>query len=228
MSPPVWHKAATLAAASSLLADQVALHLAEALSARGHAIMAVPGGTTPRLLLEYIAGKQIAWRAVSIVPTDERLVAADNARSNRLMIAAALQPALAQGARLLDLCGPDLEPEKALAHAEAMLAPLPPLDVLVSGMGADGHIASLFPGDGQILDAAPRHALLARPEGLEARLSLSPWRLMQARYAALLISGVDKHAVLDKITYDTDPLVCPVALLARRNQSPLNIFWSPV
>lgn len=223
--PLAWHRFATLADASEALAEAVAVRLKDLLAGQGRALLAVPGGTTPASFLAALGRYDLPWEQVTLLPTDERFVAADDAASNERMIRAQFAPLAAGRAAFLSFHehGSDIEAAAALLCAK--LAELPEIDLLVSGMGADGHIASLFPGAESTFDAVPDSGIVvARPPGLPPRLSLSPARLLGAGWASLLVSGAAKEAVL-KAVPEREHKPLPVDLLLGGARG-LDVYWA--
>jgi len=224
--PVAWHRFEALGDASEALAEAVAIRLAVVIAERGAALLAVPGGTTPARFLAALGGHDLAWDKVTLLPTDERFVSASDAASNERMIRASFSPLSEGGARFLSFHGQGGDLETAAGAVSDALADLPPIDILVSGMGADGHIASLFPGDDTALGAdATQHAVAARPPGLPERISLSPSRLRAAGWAALLVAGAAKQQTL--ASAQALPAAFPVGLLLGRPQG-LDVYWSKV
>lgn len=222
--PVAWHRFATLADASEALAEAVAVRLKELLARQGQASLVVPGGTTPARFLAALGRQELPWEQVTLLPTDERFVAADDAASNERMLREQFAPLTQGRVRFLSFHGQGSDIEAAAALLCAQLAELPPLDLVVSGMGADGHIASLFPGAEAIFNLVPDSGIVvARPPGLPPRLSLSPKRLTEAGWASLLVSGVAKEAVLKDAATRATPL--PVDMLLGRAQG-LDVYWA--
>lgn len=222
--PLAWYRFASLAEASEALAEAVAVRLQTLLSEQGRALLAVPGGTTPARFLAALGQRDLPWDRITLMPTDERFVAADDVASNERMIRAHFLP-LAEGrASFISFHGHGSDIEAAAAVLSASLAELPPLDLVVSGMGTDGHVASLFPGAEASFDAVPDSGIVvARPPGLPPRLSLSPERLVGAGWVSLLVSGDVKEAVLKVADDRRSPL--PVDLLIGRLQG-LDVYWA--
>lgn len=223
-APVAWHRFATLADASEALAEAVAVRLKELLARQGQASLVVPGGTTPARFLAALGRQELPWEQVTLLPTDERFVAADDAASNERMLREQFAPLTQGRVRFLSFHGQGSDIEAAAALLCAQLAELPPLDLVVSGMGADGHIASLFPGAEAIFNLVPDSGIVvARPPGLPPRLSLSPKRLIEAGWASLLVSGVAKEAVLKDAATRATPL--PVDMLLDRARG-LDVYWA--
>lgn len=222
--PIAWHRFETLGDASEALAEAVAVRLGAAISAQGTAVMAVPGGTTPARFLAALGAHDLAWDKVTLLPTDERFVAPGDPASNERMIRDAFAPLREDRAGFVSFhnAGDDLA--AAAGSLDTVLSRLPALDILVSGMGADGHIASIFPGDEAAAKAGDSvHAVTAQPAGLPPRISLSPARLAQAGWAALLLAGPEKEETL-KAAQEL-PAAYPVGILLRRPRG-LDVYWA--
>ncbi|MBF0304328.1 MAG: 6-phosphogluconolactonase [Alphaproteobacteria bacterium] len=176
-------------AAAAALADDLAVLLNQALAERGRASLVVPGGRGPVPVFQRLAAADLDWTRIDVIPTDERWVSPDHPDSNEGMIRRLL-PA----ARLRGLKTDAATPEDGLAEASARLATLGrPFDAVFLGMGADGHVASLFPGSVPLDD---RRMLAAAPvSGIgHARLTLTLPALTDCRALLLLICGAEKRA----------------------------------
>lgn len=183
------------------LAGRIGSQMRQALTLRDRASLALPGGTTPGPLLDILSGSRLDWARVDVLPGDERLVPLDDPRSNAGQIARRLLHGPAAAARLITLADPEA-PDAGLAAARAALAGCLPLAVCVLGMGADGHVASLFPGAAGLAgalaaDAAPLAALPGPQQG-ERRLSLTAPALLGAGRLHLLITGAQKRRTLER------------------------------
>jgi 6-phosphogluconolactonase len=208
---------------SRRLVDDIARVLQEAVVERGRAVLAVPGGTTPREFLTLLGQHDLPWPNILVLPTDERAVPLDDARSNERMIRECL-PVAPENLVPLRADGPLDEAATALAKRVAALGSL---DAVILGMGTDAHIASLFPGDRSLDQTAGEGApavLTAYPANLEPRLSLAPLVLTSARWKALLIAGPDKLAALTRALGASDPVAYPVCLLFEDGSPPRVYF----
>ncbi|MFK5998535.1 MAG: 6-phosphogluconolactonase [Rhodobacterales bacterium] len=180
------------------LARIVAKQLGDVLTKKGAATLAVPGGTTPAPFLERLSLMELDWAHVSVLLTDERLQPADPFRSNFRMVEHYLNQNASVEAHLLPMGAVDHTPLEALREATALYALHLPIDVLVVGMGADMHTASLFP-DADVLDAAldahaPPLMIINSPSQPETRLTLTAPVLAAAKHRHLLIAGAKKLA----------------------------------
>jgi 6-phosphogluconolactonase len=223
---PKLHLFPKLQSASQALADWVGAGLRRAAEEQGWASAALPGGSTPGPFLMALAKQDLPWKSITLMPTDERLVPADHPRSNDRMMLTCLAPALANGARWLSFA-PDGPVAGAETHASGLaelVGPCLPLSVMVSGMGDDGHVASLFPDDERLADPDFKWPIVAaaHPRGLEPRVTLSPAVLRASGQIALLFSGARKQQVFADALVRRDK---PVALLTDA-EAPLNVFLS--
>lgn len=211
-------------ALAGFAAATLAAAVAAAVAERGVAVVALPGGQTPRRFLELLAGREdVDWPRVVLLPADERAVPPTDPRSNEGMIRACLLDRI-RGPRPRFLSwgtGSGSEVASLPSRFEAQLlqlgpsaGPQPALDLCVLGMGGDGHTASLFPGreyDRQALTLAS-----VSPTG-EPRLSLGPAALRSARRLALLLQGEDKSTTLQRVVEGPyQPWTLPAQLAARR------------
>ncbi len=177
------------------LAELVADQLRAAHATNERATLAVPGGTTPGPFLSALSQADLAWADIRVMPTDERMVSELNTRSNARLIRETLLQGPAAVANFVDMYEPILGARRARV-AEAL-----PIDVLVLGMGADMHTASLFPGAPELAaalaDDAPEILEIHPPDQPEARLTLTAPVLRAASVIHILITGPDKLAALE-------------------------------
>lgn len=200
---------------------------------RGMATLALAGGQTPWPVYRCLADADLRWQDITIVPTDDRCVAADAPASNLHGLRDAFTPAT--GVQLAPLTVPDGEPDASLAHARAWLAQhRQAFDAVVLGMGGDGHTASLFPGAVALgtgfdpaLDACRIDPVPLPPEAPYPRISLSVARLLRARTVHLVITGERKRAVLEEAIAGNDPWRHPVMAVLAAPGAEVQIHWSP-
>ena len=194
---------------ANVLAGELNIHLQH----HDTASFAVPGGTTPGPIFDALCAADLDWDRVHVLPTDERWVAQDHPRSNARLITERLMTARAANATFLPLYAPAEAPEDVLPEIEALIAPELPISVLLLGMGADMHTASLFPGASGLTQALDQNASILsvlRPESVpDPRVSLSARILDGAISKHLVITGADKRAALDR-AMSLPPEVAPV------------------
>lgn len=227
----------TAAALAAAVAARVAQALDAALAERGEALAALAGGRTSPPVFRQLAAQPRDWSRVTVMPSDERWVAANHPDCNLAQMQAAF--AGADGIRWQPLVPQAPAGEADAAFANAALATHPEaFDVAMLGMGADGHFASIFPGAatlglalGQSAAPAPE-AVAIVPDPMPAagphpRVSLSLPRLLRSRLLLLVITGDDKRAVLERAQTEGDWRKLPVAALLRSAHSQFEVHWSP-
>ena len=168
------------------------------------------GGSTPAKVLELLAARTLDWTGTTIIPTDDRQVPPDHPASN----VGALRQAFADtGATILPLIE-DERPER--------------FDLVWLGMGADGHIASLFPRM-CALPCRRRRVIATAPiplprEAPFARLSLNRKALAATAATIVVITGATKRAVIEAALAGSDAL--PISDVVRNPRAPVTIYWS--
>lgn len=183
------------------LADQLASGLNMALRQNGRASFSVPGGTTPGAVFDILSGLDIGWDRVTVVPNDERWVPEDHERSNARLIRQRLLRGHAARAAFVSLHADTPEPEAAMDRIAAAVTPHLPLSVLLLGMGADMHTASLFPGGDRLADAlapdAPAVLPMRAAAAEEPRVTLTARALADAMAIHVLITGAGKRRAIE-------------------------------
>jgi len=198
------------------LADRIAGELGDFLRREGRASLCVPGGTTPGPIFDTLAGVDLDWAKVAVFLNDERWVPEDSPRSNTRLLRERLLTGRAAAAQLVPLYAPADRPEDRLEALIAGLAPHLPISVLLLGMGADMHTASLFPGadrlDEALSDAAPSLMALRADAAGEPRITLTAPVLKAAMNIHILITGAEKRAAIERAAHlpATDAPVCAV------------------
>lgn len=195
------------------LANVIAGQLADFLRRDGKATLSVPGGTTPGPIFDTLSGVDIDWANVAVVLNDERWVPESSERSNTRLVRERLLRGRAAQARLVPLYAPADTPEEMLEALEDGVKPHLPISVLLLGMGADMHTASLFPGADRLEEALSSSApnlLPMRADGAgEPRITLTAPVLRGAFNIHLLITGTEKREALDRAMTLT-PMEAPV------------------
>ena len=184
------------------LADKIAGQLGEFLRRDGKASLCVPGGTTPGPIFDALSAVDLDWANVAVFLNDERWVPEDSPRSNTRLLRERVLRDKAAVAQLVPLYDPAPRPEDRLPGLSEGLSAHLPISVLLLGMGADMHTASLFPGADlleQALapDAPVLMALRAEAAG-EPRITLTAPVLKAAMHIHILITGAEKRAAVER------------------------------
>ncbi len=200
------------------LAAKVAAKLSQCISVRGTATLAVSGGTTPQLFFEQLSLQQITWDKVSVTLVDERQVPEDHDRSNAGLVKKNLLNNFAKAAKFVPLF--------QNPKAEKLN-----LDVVVLGMGNDGHTASFFPGGDKLAEAlAPSSKTsiieMQAPAAGEPRLTFSLNKLLAASSLFLHIEGPEKRDILSKANAGVDLMAMPIRAVLQSSK-PLQTYWCP-
>ncbi|MDE2562707.1 MAG: 6-phosphogluconolactonase [Sphingomonadales bacterium] len=189
------------------VADRIAAEVAKP----GRKRIAVPGGSTPIRVFDLLAGRALDWSDVTLTLTDDRQVPDDHEASNYRKLSAALGHSGATIERLVE--GGRVER----------------FDLVWLGMGADGHIASLFPH--MIAEIRPGRTVIATtpiplpPEAPFPRLTLNRRALCAAKEIIIVITGDDKRRVIEKALRSNDASY-PVSDVLHGCGAPVTIYWS--
>jgi 6-phosphogluconolactonase len=180
----------------------------EALKERGTATIALSGGSSPIEAYRCLSQQPIDWSKIHVYWVDERAVPPDSDRSNYGSAKKALLDAIPiPPANVHRMRGEDPDLTKAAADYEeelrdtirAKVAGLPALDLVVLGVGDDGHTASLFPGEETVNITDRLVAAVPARNGREARLTLTAPMLETAKASTVIVLGKSKHEPLERI-----------------------------
>lgn len=223
------HALADSKALAATLAGDVAGRLRQAIAGKGQACVVLSGGRSPVPFLERLASERLDWSKVTVSLADERWVPVEHPDSNAGLLARHLFKGEAAKARFIGLYQQAPSLDAAAELADQALAELPPIDVLVLGMGDDGHTASLFPaspllrqGLGKIGER--RILPMLAPSVPHQRLSMTRALLASAGFIALAVQGEGKLATLRAALSADDTTEMPIRAFLH---DPLDIYWCP-
>jgi 6-phosphogluconolactonase len=180
----------------------------DAIRDRGIATIALSGGSSPIDAYRCLAKQTIDWNKVHVYWVDERAVPPTHERSNYAQAKKALlDPAGIPEPNIHRMHGEAADLEAAAQQYEtelrdtvkSKLGGLPSLDVVVLGIGEDGHTASLFPGERTVHVTDKLVAAVPAKGEREARLTLTPPVLENARSSVVIVTGKSKHPALERI-----------------------------
>lgn len=173
--------------------------LEQAISDRGHAYLVVSGGRTPIPLFNNLAQQILPWKQVTILLADERWLPADHEASNERLVKQHLLRDRAATAQFISLLSPEDSPTEACAKINQRLANIPTFDVVLLGLGEDGHTASLFPDSPELAHGmtTSESVVAMTPQNAPyQRISLSRTRLLKSRQIYFHLVGEAKAKTL--------------------------------
>lgn len=215
-------------------ADRLIDTLTHAVAARGRALFAGAGGSTPAPIYERMARADLEWTKVAVTLVDERYVPETSADSNASLLKKTWLTQRAVGARFVPLFTPEVTVDRAAAQAtKALSAEGGRLDAALLGMGEDGHICSIFPYSPTLktlLSPTLKPAVYGVPAGRDGlapsleRLSINLPYLMGADRVVLALKGSTKLEVFEREAAG-DPATQPIAALIAAGVN-LDVLWT--
>ena len=221
-------------------AAEIAAKLQQAVNENGKASLLLSGGSTPKPMLLQLSLQQIDWQKVYVSLVDERWVEVEDANSNEKMVRESL---LINEAAKCNFIGMSLlsslsETDKALptttnalltiAEVKAKLEVIPkPFDVVVLGMGEDGHTASIFPCCEQLEEAQTTDETLMVTEPTTApyqRITFTKSALLKSKQLYLHLVGIQKKQVLEEVMATDDEKKAPIIGFLKQTQVPMKVM----
>lgn len=220
----------TPAALEQQLANKIASQLQEAVDARGKASLVVSGGSTPLKLFELLSMKSIDWSDVYITLADERWVDVEDSASNERLVREHLLQNRAANAKFRGLKNMFSTAEAGADMTSESLSNFPrPFDVVVLGMGNDGHTCSWFPCSAELNDALITQALCVATNPTTAphgRITLSKNAILNSRQIYLHLVGEQKLSVYRQALENDDVNAMPIRAVLAQRKTPVDVFWS--
>lgn len=233
--------------AAKQIALDIAQRLQQALTLRDHAVLSVSGGKSPIALFEQLRIQPLGWSRIIVTLVDERCVPNSHEASNARLVREHLLANNASVAKFIPMVDDryktlsELAPTTELAHQAAeTLDEVGVADVMVLGMGPDGHTASLFPDALQLASALDlQQSAACSPITLPTPPANAPFdritqtlsRILQSRHLILPIAGEDKQQTLEHIVAQepflsgrSNPQALPVSYVLNQTQTPVSLW----
>ena len=217
----------------AVLAGQVAELLRAGIRERGQASLVVSGGSTPVPFFAALSELALDWKQVTITLADERWVDPADADSNEHLVRLHLLQNRAAAASFVGFktgAATAVQGEKECGNRLALLPR--PFDVLILGMGNDGHTASLFPqasrlGEALTMDSGLLCMGITPPVAPHERMTLTLPALLESRRIILHLVGLGKREVYERALGEGPVAEMPIRAVLRQATTPVTVFWAP-
>ena len=212
-------------------ANTIASILAKGIAQNGRASLVVSGGRTPQAMFKVLSERDLDWQKVDITLADERWVSTDDDASNEKMVRNHLLVNQAAAANFIGLKNQHANAEQGVAECTENLQQMhTPFDVLILGMGEDGHTASLFPCSEQIsaglnMDSEDSYIAVQPTTAPNQRMSLTLPALLNSKHIFLHLTGEAKRQVLKEATSGQDESAMPIRAVL--NRADVELVWAP-
>ena len=207
--------------------------LQQAIAEKGRATLVVSGGRTPVPVFKALTKYHLPWKQVTVLLADERWVAHNQDASNVRLVRESLLTGPAAIANFIPFPygGEDIEAD-ALMMDRQLAALSEPFDLVLLGMGDDGHTASLFPGavalDAGLSGKPNANCIALKPtEAPHARLSMTLPRLLHSEQIGVLLQGESKLDIYQKALKSPEVKAMPIRGILLQDRVPVVVHWCP-
>jgi 6-phosphogluconolactonase len=212
---------------------RIAISLIDAINKRGGASLAVSGGTTPMPMFEALSCVDLDWDKVVVSLVDERWVDVSEKDSNENLVRSHLLKNMAASASFIGMKTAAVtasEGEKECAERLKYIRM--PYDVMVLGMGGDGHTASLFPGAEKLSAAVDMASgnicmAIAPVTASHERMTLTLPTILNTREIIVQISSEEKRKVYEQAISEGPLEEMPIRYILRQEKVPVMVYWAP-
>ena len=215
------------------LSARIRKMLSESVHNKGHASLAVSGGTTPIPLFEALSHLDLEWDKVVVTLVDERWVEITDRDSNEYLVRRYLLKEKAVKARFIGMKTAEETAKAGEKACSQRLREVPlPFDALILGIGSDGHTASLFPGAKRLpaaVDAKPnRICINIKPQSApHERMTLTLPAILNSSRIFIFIRGEEKRSVYAKAVSKGPPDEMPIRHILGQTKVPVSVYWAP-
>jgi len=229
---PQFHEFADQQTLCQKLSHRICAALQKAVAERGKASLVVSGGSTPVPLFAALSEIFIKWDRVFITLADERWVEVSDRDSNEASVREHLMKNQAEGAHFHGLKNSHVSAIDGESKCGKELASFPrPFDIVILGMGPDGHTASLFPRASRLSDAldmgSGRLCMAMTPvTAPHDRMTLTLPALLDSRQIYLHLSGKEKRAVYEKSLGGNSIEEMPIRAVLDQGKVPVDVYWA--
>jgi len=193
--------------------------------------LVVSGGSTPKPFFQELQKAELDWSKIYLTLADERWVSTDHADSNKKLVRENL---VSKELNIISLKNQAETPFLGVSKANQDLATLPkPFDVVLLGMGDDGHTASFFPGSKDLASALYPESkdtlcagLTPPPYAAHPRMTLTLPTLLNAKKIIILFTGIEKKNVYLKACEDGPIESLPIRAILKQQQTSVEVYWT--
>ena len=209
--------------------EKITTYLRDTLTKKEEVWIVVCGGSTPRNLFINLSTRNLDWNRVNIMLTDERLVSKDSEESNERMVRDSLIQNNAYNAKFysLNTCCKSMNNKNSLDLS--FLEKILNIDLLILGMGIDGHTASFFPQDPNLyklidINNKELFSYVDLADLSTQRITLTYRLLSKSKKTCLYITGKEKKQTFETAQILNDANLMPISVFM---QNPIDVYWCP-
>jgi len=215
-----------------VLSKNIAKNLQHAIDKRGSASLIVSGGSTPKPLFKKLREIDIEWEKVTVGLCDERWVKSDHKDSNELFVKTYLLQDRAKKAKFVGLFIDGKSAKQAEEECSMIVREkLQPIDILILGMGSDGHTASLFPNNPKLKEGFDleneKCCISIKPEfAPHMRMSLTRSAILSAKHLYLHFESEEKLKVYQKALKTDDIDSFPIGSILHQDKKDIEVYYA--
>ena len=214
------------------LSQCIAKILSRSLKDHLKATLVVSGGRSPKGFFKLLSKIQIDWANIVVTLADDRWVDISHKDSNERLVKELMLINNAESAKFIPLKTENDSASDGAMELEHSFPKISSFSLVILGMGADGHTASIFPNTDSLRDGidlnSSKQFIASKPaDAPHMRISMTASRLLAADEIIIHITGDKKRKVLDKASAGTDAAEIPVRIILNQTKVPVTVFWSP-